>query len=979
MPLNKVGQKYKNFVVTKYIPIDEIQCELIELRHEILGTEVIKIRNKDEENLFCLSFKTWPSSSDGAAHILEHTVLCGSKKFPVKDPFFSMLRRSLNTFMNAMTGADFTCYPAASLVEKDFYNLFEVYIDAVFHPLIDKYSFMQEGHRFEFSNPEDASSPLIYKGVVYNEMKGSMASPDNRLYQKILEKLTPDLPYTFNSGGDPNDIPKLTHENLINFHKKFYHPSRCLFFLYGNLDLEKQLDFIENKALKDFEKKEKLSNLPKQKRFSSPLTIEDRYPIDPKESLDDKAIFSFSYLTCLIEDQIDLHALILLDHLLMGTDGAYLKLSLLRSNLCKTADSLMDTDMSEIPFFFIMKGCKKENFEALFNVFIASLEKLTKEEIPKKLIEASLHQLELSRTEITHDAAPYGLTLFFRSALSKQHGIETESALVIHTLFKQLRKKLEDKNYLPSLIKKYFLENKHLIKLMLLPDPNLLHEEEVLEREKLDNIQKKLTPENIENILHDTSKLKKIQKEIEGQSLECLPKVALEDVALQGKKYPLTIEKIKNFKLFYHDVFTNDILYVDLLFDLPSLTKEEEEILSLFTHVLTELGVKDRSYIENLEFIESYTGGISSYLSLNIQAHNFNDFTPSIAIKTKALYRNSDKLFSLLKDTITSANFEDSNRIKELILQQYTFLENSIVRNSMRYATIMSQSSLTEASFIAAKWNGPNYLVRLKSIIKDLDKNIPLLIEKFKSIIKKVFCQTEPHLVISCDKTHFDVLKKNNFYNFLDIELKKENPFVKDLTIKKVESSANIIPAPISFTASSYKTISFLHEDSPALLLASQLFENKTLHKKIREIGGAYGSGASFSASTGIFTFTSFRDPHINSTLKAFKSAIQEVVDGDFSDDDITQAKLGIIQHADSPSSPGSRAYIAYSWLRAGKTDEIRQEFRQKLLTAQKQEIIKAVKNHLLNQIDDEITISFTGKELFEKEQPKLKIANFIS
>jgi Zn-dependent M16 (insulinase) family peptidase len=245
--LSKVGDTYLDYEVTKYMHIDELQCILRELVHKPSGAQIMHIENDDPENLFCLSFKTLPSSSNGAAHILEHTVLCGSKKFPVKDPFFSMTRRSLNTFMNAMTGADFTCYPAASQVEKDFYNLFDVYLDAVFHPEIKELSFLQEGCRLEFSKPHNPKTSLEFKGIVFNEMKGSLSSPDSRLWHAMLEQLTPDLPYAHNSGGDPKDIPSLTYQQLIDFYENFYHPSRCLFFLYGNLSLKNHLDFLHEK------------------------------------------------------------------------------------------------------------------------------------------------------------------------------------------------------------------------------------------------------------------------------------------------------------------------------------------------------------------------------------------------------------------------------------------------------------------------------------------------------------------------------------------------------------------------------------------------------------------------------------------------------------------------------------------------------------------------------------------------------------
>lgn len=968
----KVNQKINNFTVTKYLPIDEIKVELIELKHNTLGTEIIKIKNDDDENLFSISFKTWPKDSFGEAHILEHTVLCGSKKFPVKDPFFSMLKRSLNTFMNAMTGSDFTCYPASSLVEKDFYNLFEVYIDAVFHPKLDRLSFLQEGHRFEFSKSDDASSKLIYKGVVYNEMKGSMANPDNILFHKMQENLTPDLPYAFNSGGDPEEIPNLTYEELKNFHKTFYHPSRSIFFLYGNLDLKKQLDFIEKNALQNITQVPKLGLIAKQKRFSKKKTVEDSYPILEKEDTDDKTIVSFGYLTCSIEDQIDLHALLLLDNILMGTDGSYLKLNILKSNLCKEVESVFDIEMSEAPYLIICRGCKSENKDKLLNVIKTSLENLIKTKIDPKIVEAALHQLEFSRTEISSAMGPYGLTLFFRSALAKQHGINPENALVIHTLFKTLKEKLKDPNYLPFLIKKYFLDNNHMVELILKADPNLTSQMQLKEREKLDLIQKKLNPDEIEKILKDAKDLKDLQKKLEETSIECLPKILVKDIPKENKNFALNIENIDKYKIYHHDVFTNDIAYVDLIFDLPDLSLKELLLLPIFSSLVTEIGAGKRDYIENLNFIQAYTGGISCNLSLNVQADDFDKIVPTISLRSKALYRNADKMFNLLKDVAQNPNFSDEKRIKECLFQQYTYLESSIVQNSMSYATLSSQSSFSKAAFLSSKFNGIDYLNNLRAIVKDLDKNVKKLIEDLNALKEKVFLVNRADLVISSNGNFYENLKKHNFYSLLDLEFKKQPVFSQNIKIEKIKSHPNFISSPVAFTASTYKTIGFLHEDSPALLIASKIFANKILHKKIREEGGAYGSGANFSATTALFSFFGFRDPHITSTLDAFKFAIKEIAEGNFSASDIDEAKLGIIQKTDVPISPGLRAITSYLWLKANKTDKIRQEFRDKILKADKEKIVNSVKNHLLNQIDGAITSIFCSKELFDKENPKL-------
>ncbi len=974
---NKKNQKYKNFTVTKYKQIDEIGLNLIELEHVNTGATIIKLENDDDENLFSLSFKTWPDSSNGVPHILEHTVLCGSKRFPIKDPFFSMLRRSLNTFMNAMTGADFTCYPASSCVEKDFFNLLDVYMDAVFYPNLKKYSFMQEGHRFEFQNPNDASSPLIYKGVVYNEMKGAMSSADNRLWHKLMEKMLPDLTYCYNSGGEPKDIPNLTHEGLIDFHKKYYNPSRCLFFFYGNNDLKKELDFIEEKVLKNAEKLPKLGILKKQQRFSKPISIKDRYPVAENESTDNKAIISFGYLTCSIDNQLDLHALMLLDNILMGTDAALLKIELLKSKLCKQIDSVLDTEMSEVPYAIICKGCKEQNKDKISNLINQTLENIIKTGLPQKLIDAALHQLEFSRTEISSDFGPYGLTLFFRAALSKQLGIEPENALEIHSLFKALKEKFDDPGFLPYLIKKYFLENTHRIDLVMTPDAHIHQTEEMEERSKLDEIQSHLTPEKIHEIIENSQTLKKYQKEQELQSIECLPKIKISDVPKKIKNYPLTKQKFDNFTLYHHDNFTNDIIYTDIVFDLPKLTLKEIENLTLFTSVLSGLGAGTRSYIDNLEYIQAYTGGISAFLSLNIQVDDVNNSIPIISLQSKALSRNSDKMFSLLKDTITNVHFDDKNRIKELLTQQYVYLENTLPQNAMKYAVNLSQSSLTYPCSLVSKWHGLNYFLNLKNIMKNLDNNLEELIDLFKTIHKKIFSSKNIDLVISSSNKNLDKIKKDNFYSLLDLKFNETSKFIYDFKKPPKTSSAKIIASPVAFTASSYKTVNFLHEDSAYLLVSTNLMENKILHKKIREEGGAYGSGANYSPSSGIFTFNGFRDPHIQRTRDAFKLAIKEISENTITAQELEEAKLGVIQDIDVPISPGSKADAAYTWLRAGKTKEIRQKFRDKILSATIDDIKNAVKKHLLNQIDNAQDAIFSSKELIEKENIKdLKTSN---
>lgn len=469
-----VGQTYHSFRLINDVYIHELQCRLYELIHEPSGAQVLHLANEDLENLFCLSFKTLPKTSNGVAHILEHTVLCGSEKFPIKDPFFSMARRSLNTFMNALTGDDFTCYPAASQIPKDFYHLLDVYLDAVFHPLLNKMSFLQEGHRLEFQDPFNPSTPLEYKGIVYNEMKGALSSPSTRLFEALNATLFPQVTYGYNSGGDPRVIPQLSYEEMKHFYETFYHPSRCLFFFYGHLPLEAHLDFIANHTLNRTKKVPPLAPIPFQPRFKTPVYRDAFYPIAPEEERQEKTMIAFGWLTCHLLQQQEVLGLSILDILLMDNDASPLKFALLRSGLCKQAQSFIDVEINEVPWGIVLKGCRSEHANQLEQVIRETLQTLVQSEIPLTKIDSAIHQVELYRSEISGNHSPFGLSLFMRAGLLKQHGADPTEGLMIHSLVERLHERiLTEPRYFNTLIQKYFLDNTHYVRVIMRPDPEL--------------------------------------------------------------------------------------------------------------------------------------------------------------------------------------------------------------------------------------------------------------------------------------------------------------------------------------------------------------------------------------------------------------------------------------------------------------------------------------------------------------------------
>lgn len=972
----KVGESYNGFTLTKMTELPEIHCSLHELIHQASGAHVLHIGNDDPENLFCLSFRTWPDTSNGVAHILEHTVLCGSQKFPVKDPFFAMNRRSLNTFMNALTGSDFTCYPAASQVHKDFYNLLDVYLDAVFHPNLNLFSFLQEGHRLEFDTPSDPTTPLRYKGIVFNEMKGALNSPSTRLAEALHEHLFPDLTYHVNSGGDPKVIPTLTYEQLKAFHAQYYHPSRCLFFFYGNMPLEPHLDFIAERTLNKTIKAEALPPLSRQPKFQKPIEKQAPYPIGAEENPADRTLIALAWLTCHILEQEELLALMVLDIILMDTDASLLKMALLKSGLCKQASSSIDGEMSEVPFALVFKGCNASAAQPLLELVLTTLSQVVSQGIPDALIESALHQLEIQRSEITGDQAPYGLTLFMRSALLNQHGGAPEAGLKIHSLFETLRNNLQkNHDYLQQLIKKHFLDNPHRLLVTLIPDPQLTKKEEKEEEEALKIIRAKLSPEQEKELIKTAAKLSVFQEEQEHQDIDILPKVTLADVPKRSRDYPLTRTKAGNLELFHHDCFTNQLLYVDLVYSLPAVKPQDLSLVRLFTWMIAEVGCGGRSYAQNLEYIQEHTGGVGAALATNVQASNQHLFIPSLHLQGKALYRKADKLFPLLGDMVTSLDFNDVNRLKELLLKHYTNLEHAMNSNAMKYASNLSSSALSASSQIANHWYGLEYYWRIKALVKDFDAQADELVTQLKTLSKQLLGLQGAHLVITCDKYLVDQLIKQEFYGAAHLPTKNYLTWKNPLQPPVIVDQGRIIPSSVAFTAKAVPTLPYTHPSSAALALAAYICDNTTLHTRIREQGGAYGGGASCHSLSGNFSFYAYRDPHIAKTLSAFEEAVEKVATGKWEESDLEEAKLELIQALDAPIAPGSRGDTAYGWWREGRDLGTRQAFRDNALAATRQQVIEAVATHLRPQLSQGKNIVFAGKELLEKENRALTAA----
>lgn len=967
-------QKLHGFIIKEITPLPELCSTLYSCEHINTKAELLHIACDDEENVFCLAFKTLPKDSTGVAHILEHTVLCGSKKYPVKDPFFGMTRRSLNTFMNALTGSDFTCYPAASCIEKDFYNLLDVYLDAVFHPLLKKESFFQEGCRLEFEEKDNPISPLVYRGIVYNEMKGSLASSEARLWEEINKHLMSDLPYSHNSGGDPKEIPNLTYEEFCAFHKNCYAPASCLFYFYGNIPLSKHLAYLDRHLLSKAESSSYEKKLPKQTRFTKPKAVEAFYPCTDKD-LKHKTLISFSWLTAPISLEDDLLGLTLLDSLLLDTDASVLKHALLKSGACRQIDGYVDVEVSEIPFHIICKGCDKEKAHILEEILFSTLKKLYDKGFEPEAIASSLHQLELQGTEITGDYYPFGLTLFFRSGLSKLHGSDETKMLKIHSQFEKLLALTKNPRYLPELMKKYLLGNPHFLKVTMIPSSDLADEEIKQEKEKLETIKNALSNDEKDLLVQAALDLEEFQKKQENSDLECLPKLTLEDVPKKTPFFDCEKKELPPLSIYHHSCFTNHFVYVDIVLSLPKLSCDELYYTKLFSLLFSEMGTEKRSYEKMIELIHATTGGISASLGIHSQCNTPDIIKPALHIRGKALCRHTADLFGLLKEMLESISFKEKERVKEVILQIFTELQHKVSKGSIAYATDLAVCHHSIPAYLHHLWHGFGFYTFLEKLAADIDKNIQGTIQKLTMLKEKLLHHHHLDVVITSSQEEFAQIEKADFYGLNKLHKYPYTPWETPFVLPERFSHARKIASPVAFSTIGYKTICAPNPDSPYLALSAQLMQNTVLHKKIREQGGAYGAGASYNIINGNFTFYAYRDPHLASTVKAFQEAANALKEGRFTPLELEEAKFLIIQNIDSPVSPGSRAMDSYAQMRENLRLDLRQAFRDKILSATCEDLSLCCQKYLGDIVKEGTFVTFCKETLLKKEESDLPFA----
>jgi Zn-dependent M16 (insulinase) family peptidase len=924
--------------------VPEVHSVFFELVHPRTGARHIHIARPDRENAFGVIFKTVPRDSTGVAHILEHVVLCGSERFAVRDPFFSMLKRSLSTFMNAFTASDWTMYPFATQNRKDFYNLMDVYLDAAFFPKLDELSFKQEGHRLEIGEDDSAGERLGYQGVVYNEMKGAMSSPDQVMARSILKALYPDTTYAHNSGGDPPEIPSLTHAQLQAFHRRHYHPSNAFFFTYGDLPLAEHLAFIEKTVLQRFAAIEADTDVMPQPRWDAPRTARYFYPFGRGEDPQKKHQVGVAWLTSDIRDTGQVLCLSLLEQILIGNAGSPLRRALIESGLGSALcdGSGYDAENRDTHFTVGLKDVELSAGDAVEHIIFEVLGGLADQGIDPELIEAAIHQLEFHRREITNTPYPYGIRLLLAISGTWIHGGDPLRVLKFDADLAEIRREMEQGPFFERQLTRYFLENPHRVRLTLSPDLEMAEREAERVRKALEEIRRQLGGEEVEQLRRDAEALRRRQEAPE--PLDCLPTLERADI-------PPEVEKIAENRadprraVSYFEQATSGIVYVAAAAGCRRLPASLNALVPFFCHAFARVGTARRDYSAMARRIDAFTGGVGLAPNPRTGFNGSGRCVPFVGLASKSLTRNLAAMFDILAELVGESDFSDVPRLKNLLLEYRAGLEAMIVHNGHRLAMSLASRRFSKARALSEDWSGIHQLKevqrlmdglcdeRLAGVAADLARVGAVVLDRSRfrlAVIgeRDAMVRADDHVanVMGAMRSEWDAAGDDEQEGFPGPRLREG---------WSTETAVN-------FVAAAFPTVRLGHADSAALAVMAKLLRSLYLHREIREKGGAYGGFALYNSEDGVFSLASYRDPHIVATLNVFAGAADFLCAGGFDETDIKEAILQVCSEIDKPDPPGPAARKAFFRRIVGLSDEMREGFKQRLIDLSRRQVIDA-------------------------------------
>lgn len=937
------------FTFNRAQPIPALNLTVEEYTHRS-GAKHFHLANDYTENVFMVAFRTVPEDSRGVAHILEHTALCGSEKFPVRDPFFMMIRRSLNTFMNAFTTSDYTAYPFASQNRKDYFNLMEVYLDAVFFSRLDPLDFAQEGHRVEFENTDDPDSPLVYKGVVYNEMKGDTSSPMSMLYHGIQEVLYPSSTYHFNSGGDPRAIPELTYEALKEFYETHYHPSNAVFMTFGDIDAQTQQEKIAELALNRLPARQvdRIAVQP-ETRYASPVSSTFTYPVDD----DDLTGKTHIVLAWLLGKNTDLMMLLkchLLSDVLLDTSASPLRQVLEKTDLATAASPMcgFEEDHMEMNFMCGVEGSEPEHADAIEALIMNLLGEVAEQGVAEDRLEAVLHQLELSQREIGGDGWPYGLQLIFSCMSAAVHRGDPIGLLDLDGALEELRQQIKNPDFIKNLVKELLIDNPHRVKIVMKPDRELGAQLLAAEKSALEEQRQSLTDDEKQNVIRLAKALNDRQNQEE--DLSVLPQVTRDDIPAT-KSFPAPSTLTSNtLTMTSCSTGTNGISYQQIVSALPELDEASIKLLPIYSQIVTEVGSGGRDYLETQHQQHSVTGGISAFTSFRSDLTDCDQYQSFVTLSSRTLNRKAPEMAALLKQTVDNPRFDELDRIKELVQQLSMRRVNSIAGSGHQYAMSAASAPLSPVSGLGDLLSGIPGIIFLKKLAHSLED--PELLSGLSAALNDLHGKLRSNpgqLLLIADDDYLD--------NFAQVvkdlwsdEIERTSTEFKIPSFVAQQDRSFVVTTQVNYCAAAYKTVSESSDDAAALSVLAGVLRNNFLHAEVREKGGAYGGGAGHDGTNGVFRFYSYRDPRINETFQAFDQAIDWIKNKDITDAMLEEAVLDIISSIDTPGSPAGEIRQAFHHGLFGRNAGHREKLRRRFLEVRQDDLKRVASTYLNSQ-----------------------------
>uniref|UniRef100_A0A8C1HE28 Presequence protease, mitochondrial n=2 Tax=Cyprinus carpio TaxID=7962 RepID=A0A8C1HE28_CYPCA len=956
------GQKLHGFTVKEVTAVPDLFLTAVKLSHDATGAQYLHAARDDSNNLFSVQFRTTPMDSTGVPHILEHTVLCGSQRFPCRDPFFKMLNRSLSTFMNAFTASDYTMYPFSTQNAKDFQNLLSVYLDAVFFPCLRELDFWQEGWRLEHETPTDPSSRLVFKGVVFNEMKG-VFSDNERLYaQHLQNKLLPDHTYSVVSGGEPLAIPDLTWEQLKHFHATHYHPSNARFFTYGDLPLEQHLQQIEEEALSKFERTEPNTAVPPQTHWDKPRV--DHVTCRPDALAPDpikQNTLCMSYLLGDITDTFEAFILSLLSSLMISGPNSPFYKALIEPEIGSDFSSSVGFDGStrQASFTIGLQGMAEDDTETVKHIIAQTIDDIIAFSIQ---IEALLHKIEI---QMKHQSTSFGLALASYIASCWNHDGDPVQLLKISENVSRFRQCLkENPRYLQDKIQHYFKDNAHRLTLTMSPDERFLEKQAEAEEQKLQQKIQNLSDADHKDIYEKGLQLLAAQSTT--QDASCLPALKVSDIEPIIPYTPVQPGTAGGVPVQYCEQPTNGMVYFRAMCNLNSLPEDLKIYVPLFCSVITKLGCGELDYRQQAQRIELKTGGMSVSPQIIPDTADLDLYEQGIILSSSCLERNLPDMFQLWSDIFNSPRFDDEQRLRVLVMMSAQELSNGISYSGHMYAMTRAARTLTPTADLQEAFSGMDQVKFMKRIAEMTD--LTSVLRKLPRIKRHLLNPENMRCAVNATPQKMSEAageverfigniaanrKERKPVRPTVVEVRPLDPQAGSSASRKLISEPHFkpcqmktyfqLPFNVNFVSECVRAVPFTHTDYASLCILARMMTAKFLHGEIREKGGAYGGGARMGGG-GLFSFYSYRDPNSTQTLSAFRGGVEWARAGKFTQQDIDEAKLSVFSAVDAPVAPSDKGLGRFL---NGITDEMKQRYRERLFAVTDKNLIDVAGRYL--------------------------------